>query len=196
MKDINNLPDDLKSFDVTSKSDRDKICFFGELNPLSNFHPYTYRLDGIEYHSAEQFIAYQKAIYFKDRSTAEKILSTPTALGCKQAARNVSNFDSRDWIKNAKEICKPGIEAKFVQNPSLMNLLINTGTKTLAEASYDNVFGTGVPLHSDNCLKSSKWEGVGILGEILMDIRRSHSNIIGDNTNTQEHTDTIVSNTT
>ena len=195
VKDINKLPDDLKSFDVTSKCDPDKICFFGELNPLSNFHPCVFHVEGIEYHSAEQYIAYQKALHFKDTSTAEKILSTSTALGCKQAARSVSNFDSRSWTSNAKEICKPGIEAKFKQNTALMNLLINTGTKTLAEASYDNVFGTGVPLHSDNCLKENKWEGVGILGEILMDIRSSTPIIIGGNTQPSENPNTNGSNT-
>ena len=119
-----------------------------------------------------------------------------TSLGCKQAARDVLNYDSRRWISNAKEICKSGIEAKFMQNPALMNLLRSTGKKKLAEASYDNVFGTGVPLNSEDCLNESKWEGVGILGEILMDIRKDAGNIIGCNRPEAAVTDTSGVNVT
>ena len=190
VKDINKLPEDLKGFDVMSKCDPDKICFFGELNPFSNFHPSEFTIDGNKYHSAEQYIVHQKAIYFNDTATAATVLTASTPLGCKQAVRNVTNFDSRRWNNAAKDVCKPGIEAKFRQNPVLMNILISTGTKTLAEASFDNVFGTGVPLHSENCLKENRWERIGILGKILMEIRSSAVDIIGNNIQSAENSNT------
>ena len=41
----------------------------------------------------------------------------------------------------------------------------------IVKASYDKVWGTGIPIHSDECLNEDKWHGFGILGEILMEIR-------------------------
>ena len=32
-------------------------------------------------------------------------------------------------MENAKELCKDGIEAKFVQNPRIMQALLETGHK-------------------------------------------------------------------
>ena len=48
---------------------------------------------------------------------------------------------------------------------------MDTGNKTLVEGSYDNVWGTGEPLSSKECLNPLKWSSVGILGRILMKIR-------------------------
>ena len=56
---------------------------------------------------------------------------------------------------------------------------------TLVEASHDNVWGTGIPLSDINCLNRKHWKNIGILGEILMDIRKeslhSPSNIMSPN---------------
>ena len=64
---------------------------------------------------------------------------------------------------------------KFDQNPSLWNLLLNTGTAMIAECSYDSVWGTGVPLHKDRCTDKKHWVNQGILGEILEDVRNQLS---------------------
>ena len=193
--DIHRLPEDLNGFHVTSKTDDSKVCFFGELNPFSNFHKCQLNIDGNQFHSAEQFISYKKALFFNEHSLADSILQIDTPLACKQVVRNITNFDAKRWNENAKVQCKPGIEAKFLQNPSLLNILMSTGTKKLAEASYDNVFGTGVPLHSQECLDETKWEGIGLLGEILMEIRSSKADIIGNNTSPQPTSATIGDNT-
>ena len=39
------------------------------------------------------------------------------------------------------------------------------------EASYDNIWGTGKPLGSEDNLNPAKWKSTGILGKILMKIR-------------------------
>ena len=63
---------------------------------------------------------------------------------------------------------------------------MDTGDKTLVEAGYDNIWGTGIPLHSKDCLIERKWEHVGLLGEMLMDIRTSLKNTIGGNESNEE----------
>ena len=71
----------------------------------------------------------------------------------------------------AKSLCYEGIKAKFVQNPWLTKLLLSTNGDTLAEATYDKLWGTGIPLHRRDCTDRNKWHNTGIMGEILMAIR-------------------------
>ena len=186
VEDLDNLPDDLNSFNITSKWTDDKLAFFGELNPLSNFHQCKFELDGIQFHSSEQYIQYVKAKYFRDGTTAREILKTSTALQCKTLSRNIASYDQTDWNNKSKELCYVSIKAKFDQNQKLQKCLLDTGEKTLVEAGYDNVWGTGIPLHSKDCLIEHKWEHVGLLDEMLMDIRASLKDIISGNNNREE----------
>ena len=50
------------------------------------------------------------------------------------------------------EPVRPGIKAKFEQNPLLLQMLQTTHPKTIAEATYDNTWGTGIPLDSPDAL--------------------------------------------
>ena len=84
---------------------------------------------------------------------------------------DIANFNKDEWNKSAENLCYEGIRQKFVQNPHLHNYLLDTGTKTLVEASYNNVWGTGKPLGSEDSLNPTKWKSIGILGRILMRIR-------------------------
>ena len=53
---LHTLPEDISTFEVSSKQTKDVIGFFGELNPLSNFYRTKFVLDDKEYHSSEQYI--------------------------------------------------------------------------------------------------------------------------------------------
>ena len=55
-------------------------------------------------------------------------------------------------MENAKDLCKDGIEAKFVQNPRIMQALLETGNKKLVECMKDYLWGMGVPLNDPQCL--------------------------------------------
>ena len=121
-----NLPEEINGYNSTSKQDNNSIGFFGELNPMSNFHRCNFEVEGITYHSAEQFIQREKAVYFKDNIVSTKIQEATTPMECKQLAREIKNVDHDQWKKVAKEISYPGIEAKFTQNKNLCNILKNT----------------------------------------------------------------------
>ena len=58
----------------------------------------------------------------------------------------------------------------FAQNEEIKQVLVNTGNKRLVESSYDQVWGTGIPLSDQSCLDKSKWTSPGILSKLLMDI--------------------------
>ena len=174
MDNLDELPSDLEIFKITSKENRDVIGFFGELNPLSNFHPAEFTVNETTYHCSEQFIQQTKALYFSDTETADKIMNASTPLECKNIARKISNFHQETWDSVAKSECAKGINEKFLQNPDLLDVLLNrTGTKTIIESAKDDVWGTGVALHSPNCLIRTKWTSQGIMGEILQELRDS-----------------------
>ena len=170
---LSNLPEEINGYNLTCKQDQHSIGFFGELNPMSNFHHCEFQVDTIKYHSTEQFIQLQKAKFVRDVKTAEKIKNAKTPFDCKQLTKEIENYESTKWIDVAKELCLPGLLAKFEQNPVLGNILLSTGSLTLVESSYNTTLGTGIPLHHEDCLKKSAWTSVGLLGEMLMEVRRN-----------------------
>ena len=192
---LHTLPAELDPFDVTSKSDNNTVAFFGELNPLSNFHEARFYCEGEEFHCSEQFIQWKKATYFKDRITERRILNCSNALTCKETARDIKGFNKDEWDSNAEELCYEGIKQKFKQNPHLKDVLLDTGNKTLVESCLDNVWGTGKTLSDPDCLTSSEWiDGVGILGKILMKVRDTTLDVTMDNDEDDEEDRPPVSN--
>ena len=183
---IHTLPDDLNPMEVTSQSNEEVFAFFGELNPLSNFHPCKFTLEGERFNSSEQYIQWTKAKYCGDKIAMERILNCEDAADCKEVSRDIANLNRKNWVESAETLCFEGIQAKFLQNEHLMEKLLDTSDKTLVEASYDEAWGTGQHLGSRDCLTESKWKSIGILGRILMRIRSaaqtsSLDEVINDN---------------
>ena len=181
MKNLDQLPDDLNTFNVTSMTSDDACVFFGELNPFSNFYPVGFYESGDYFSSSEQYIQYKKAKYFKDTQTADKIMATDDPLECKKLACDIENYSEHRWNQVAYDICEAGVQAKFRQNIKLTNMLIMSGNKKLAEASRDDVWGTGFYLGHVHCAEPTKWINQGILGRMLCKLREelqvSNSNI-------------------
>ena len=169
---LSDLPHEINGFNSTSKTDGETLGFFGELNPLSNFHRCKFQVENTTYHSTEQYIQHEKATYFKDNKVARKIMEASTPYECMLLSKEIENADHTSWNDIAKERCYPGIAAKFTQNPNLGNMLKNTGNLLLIESSFNSTWGTGVPLHREDCLNKDNWISTGILGELLMDIRK------------------------
>ena len=176
--DLDKLPQEISPIKVSTKCDDRVVGFFGELCPLSNFHPANFVYKGQTYHSSEQFIQHTKAQYCNDQETANRILHTHSALACKQLGYLVKNFHQQSWVDSIETLCKDGIRAKFEQNPPLLRALLNTGAKTIVESSKDNVWGTGIPLFRWDCLNDRLWSSKGKLGMILMEIRDTHKSTI------------------
>ena len=178
---IHTLQAKLDPAEVTSVSDDDSVAFFGELNPFSNFHPCQFNLEGIDFHSTEQYIQMKKAEFFQDEIAKELIQHCEDSLDSKMISRDILNFNKQEWSKVAEELCVPGIRAKFFQNPGLMASLLNTGTKNLLESSYDDLWRTGIPLSDPAVLDESKWRTVGLLGKMLMSVGSEKLAIISGN---------------
>ena len=95
-------------------------------------------------------------------------MSCKTALQCKRASKNIKNYNSDEWSRYAETECTKGLLVKFDQNPKLKTILLNTGSKTLVECSWDKIWGTGYPLSQPECLDAENWKSPGLLGTLLM----------------------------
>ena len=168
---LHELPENLSPHVVSSQQDADYYGFFGEMNPLSNFHPAPFFHNGVQYETSEQYIQARKAEFCGDEEIKSEILSTKSALRCKQLGKEVRNCDTNQWNAVAAEHCYPGILSKFQQNPGLASFLKNTGNKTIIECCYDNVWGCGKPLSNPDCIRPTVNSKQGILGEILERVR-------------------------
>ena len=169
---LHELPEEINVFSATTREDEASIAFFGALNPLSNFYDAEFVVDGITYISSEQYIQAMKALHFKDKTAYNLVMGSRTSLDCKIHGSKVKNYRKEDWDSKAKDICRPGIHAKFQQNPELHLLLCEkTTTKTIVESARDSVWGTGMTLGNPDCLDRDKWVCQGILGELLEEVR-------------------------
>ena len=90
---LNQLPDELNVFTVTSKENEHTVGFFGEINPLSNFYPSSFSHEGVDYISSEQLIQANKAKFFGDLETYNEILCSSTSLECKNLSKLIRNVD-------------------------------------------------------------------------------------------------------
>ena len=79
---LHSLPLEINGYSTTSEEDQEKnrIGFFRELNPLSNFHPTPFTIHGHCYHSTEQFIQQQKCLLFGDKETKQQVMTSEAAL--------------------------------------------------------------------------------------------------------------------
>ena len=176
MSNIHDLPEDLNVFKVTSKENDEVVGYFGELNLLSNFFPASFTINGHNYISSEQYIQSSKAQYFGDTDVFNQIMGCKSSSDCKEFSRKICGVDSIKWDNVAAEVCRQGIQEKFIQNPILMEILIKrTGKKCIVECSKDRLWGTGIALAQEDCLNSAHWITSGIMGKLLEEIRMEFS---------------------
>ena len=134
-------------------------------------------MDGITFTSSEQAYQYQKAVQFGDTNTATMILDTEDPSRIRFLGKHVRGFDFTVWKQKQDGIMKRTLHAKFTQHVDLIKLLVDTGTKTLAEAnSKDSYWAIGLPITSPKVLEIGSWAQYGNkLGQFLMSLRQQLS---------------------
>ena len=151
------------------------ICFHNpdeENGYLSNWFLSEFTVGGITFSSMEQYMMYEKAVLFKNQTTAEKILQTDDVAKIKAFGRTVQNFDDKVWAKEREGIVYNGVSEKFRQNPELAEKLEKTGEEIIAECAVkDRIWGIGLSMEDENRLCIDKWRGKNLLGKILMRVR-------------------------
>ena len=163
---LHRLPPDLAPYQAAQKEDSETIAFHGLLSPWSNFHSSLFVLDGKRFKTAEHWIQYPKAIYFRDSHTANEIINSDIPQEAKKLGHQVAAFDMHQCKDNGYDLCIKGVQAKFEQNVNLPGMLKATEPKLLVEESNNQTWGTGIPLRDGNALNKDKWQSPGWLSEI------------------------------
>lgn len=151
----------------------DQFTFFwGASDPFSNWHPAPFTFRGIQFAQTEQFMMYCKARLFGDTEAAEAILKSPDPKANKAAGRKVRGFVEETWQANARRYVYIGNRAKYLQNPHLLQALIDTAPTRLVEASpYDRIWGIGLKADDPRSLDPTQWQGTNWLGDVLTRLR-------------------------
>lgn len=168
-------------------TDRECIFFWKENEEngyLSNWYESKFVIDDFEYLHVEQYVMAQKAKMFHDSVKYTAILRVTTPSECHDLGRRITSFDYNKWLEKRYEITKGAIKAKFEQNDELKQKLLSTGNAILAEANpWDDYWGIGIDAPTAKKMDVFKWPGCGMLGVILMEVRKEISGQNISNTN-------------
>jgi hypothetical protein len=166
------LPPLLQPHNVATPQSGDIVAFFTKSSEFSNHHPCSFIVDDTSYNCGEQYIAAQKALLFNDKKSNMKIMSTSDPIKIENSMKAIAGFNKQRWQNKAPELMLKGLEAKFVQNPDLGDTLLDTGDKTIIEASpTDSFWGVSLGLRSTDLFQRDKWNGMNHMGECLMRVR-------------------------
>ena len=162
--------------DVKNMFDRrEKIeyVFFWRTNSyFSNWHPSDFIVDDIKYWCVEQYMMAKKAELFKDHTVYNMIMTSDSQRDIKALGRKIRNFDENIWVQHREQIVFDGNYAKFTQNPKLKNFIMKQKGKILVEASpYDRIWGIGMESMEEGIVNPYNWQGLNLLGFVLMDVR-------------------------
>ena len=171
---LTSLPMDLQPKDISTETKESITAFFTSRSPLSNHHPSEITINNQKFSTVEQFFMHQKAMFFKDTTSAVKILSTSSPKDAKTLGRSVKNFNISAWNEVCVDFMKTGLHAKFHQNDHLARFLKNTGDTKLVEANpRDKYWGVGLSLQDDKIWSPDNWAGKNTLGLLLEEIRKT-----------------------
>ncbi len=155
------------------------IFFFSGGTLLSNFKPSLFKVDGVNYTHAEQYIQQQKALLFKRPDVAKEFMTATIPIVIKNLVSKLPTFDPKLWEEKSPDIGYTAVLHKFRQNPELLKDLISTRDKTLVEAApYDRVWGIGFHKDDGNIITKKRTWGKNLQGGNLMRVRSELSALI------------------
>ena len=155
-----------------------KVFFYSEKHAkfgcFSNFYPCNFVDDkGINFNCSEQYFMYYKCKLFDPQNVKllNNIICEISPHQIKKYGRQVKNFDEDIWNQHKYNIMLNGLRFKFSQNQSIKQILINTNTKNLYEASpYDKIWGIGYSALNAINVDESQY-GENLLGKALEALR-------------------------
>jgi len=131
-----------------------------------------FTVDGTTYNCCEQFMMAEKARVFGDERSLERVLAATSPRDQKAIGRTVRDFDERTWNGVCRGIVYTGNLARFNQDSQLRSLLLDTGEKTIVEASpTDRIWGIGLASDDPDARRPDQWRGRNWLGIALMQVR-------------------------
>lgn len=152
----------------------DTHVYFWHAPSFGNWTICPFEMNGEQFNCSEQGLMWKKAMLFDDKKVADQILKTVDPKKHKALGRKVRGFDDEQWKAKRCDFMLEVLRCKFTQNADYHQALIDTGDKTLVEASSrDNIWG--VKMTAAQCIAGgeddTKWKGLNLLGKALMQLR-------------------------
>ena len=161
--------------ELTFKEEKDLVFFFHENEKygcFSQWYKSPFTIEGTQFVTAEQYMMSRKALLFRDYEIYDQILKENDPQKCKKLGKKVNNFKGYQWDKCKEDIVYRANLAKFSQNVIIQQILLETGTSILAEASpYDRIWGIGRSADDPKANYPELWKGENLLGNALMRVR-------------------------
>ena len=153
------------------------IFFWGSF--LSNFYPAKMKFAGIDFHTSEQLFMFLKAKYFEDHEMADMIATRgQDPKDAKRFGRKVVGFDNEVWEGAREDMMYIACQRKFMDE-DLLKQLLATEEKVLVEGSpFDKIWGVGLVYDGETILDEKNWDGLNLLGKVLMRVRTDIRDII------------------
>jgi ribA/ribD-fused uncharacterized protein len=149
------------------------VYFWGSF--LSNWIPSDLSIEafGEIFTNSEQLYMWLKAMHFRDKETAKRIVEEGTSPRvAKDLGRLVKNYDDKEWDKIREGQMYIAVKAKFESSELLKEKLLNTGDRILVEGTpFDPVWGVMIKWDDDRILDEKNWKGQNLLGKVLMKVR-------------------------
>lgn len=147
--------------------------FWETTSAFSQWHPARFvDASGVQFHAAEQYMMFHKALLFKDYASSQKILHARHPREQKDLGRQVLGFEPVRWEQAREQIVYQGNKLKFLQNSSMLGELLATAGTELVEASPDDcIWGIGWRATDPQAQDPSQWRGLNLLGKVLTQLR-------------------------
>ncbi len=177
---LTQLPEELQPKNLCEKKFKHEgkqyVLFGGKHSPLSNWFKTSITINKQNFNSVEQFYVFNKAKFAKDDDTAERVLKMDEPREMKKLSKKI-RVHREAWITRGEELIKEGVKEKFKQNQDLRKHLMSTAGSVLVEATWDRVWGSGIPLYKKESQDPTKWKGANQLGKMLAEIRAEMTNV-------------------
>jgi ribA/ribD-fused uncharacterized protein len=168
------LPDSLLPKTLAVRKIGKAVMFHGRDAVFSNFYNSVFIVDGKQYNSTEQYFQFQRATVAGYKESAEKIMQASDPAEQHRIGRKLG-LDTSGWNNDtAKQVMTKGVQAKFEQNQTLKDALLDTNDDLLIECNkYEKFWANGLSLHDINASQRGLWKGQNALGEILISVREN-----------------------
>lgn len=173
---LESLPRKLRPSEFSTPGNIDAVVFYTRNSRFSNHYHCSFEWDQKTFSSMEQYLAYRRAKLAGRRDLLNRAMHSQDPAESKKVMNELRSSPSEpEWIEARHDILFSGLIAKFSQNRSLMNYLMESENRKLGEASRDTTWGIGLTLTDKNVLSPEHWQGENLLGNTLMEVRQELS---------------------
>ena len=150
------------------------VGFAGPLAPLSNMHEAPFVHNKTPYRTVEHAHFHIRATEAQEYEIAQQILDTDNAFTARTLGKTIKLPEGQESDVNQLKVL---MRKKFLQNPSALQELLNTGTRRILECNWDRKWAAGHGLDS-RLFNTEQQPGENLTGIALEELRTEFKDLI------------------